>query len=67
MKKAKKNNYKFKIVSNASVFEVLSDSYNNAIKKLKEELNIPPQFLENCSLERVSIIDISIASQETVK
>lgn len=59
--------YKFTISTRTSVFEILAENYEQAINKMKNELKIPSEFINDCYLEKVTIVDTSTFLQEVVK
>ena len=67
MEEIKKNNYKFEIITDTSTIEVLADSYELALKKIQDELKVPPKFISNCYLERITIVNFPFVFQEQAK
>lgn len=59
--------YKFTISTRTSVFEILAENYEQAINKIKGEIKIPSEFVNDCYLEKVTIVDTSTSLQEVVK
>jgi len=49
--------YKFEISTDSSHIEILADSYEQALEKIKDELKIPPEFTQNYFLERITVIE----------
>ena len=49
--------YKFEISTNTSIIEVIANSYENALKKIKDELKVPEENVKDLYLEKITVVE----------
>lgn len=50
------NQYLFEITTDTSILTVIAKTYNEAINKIENEINIPKEFVKNYYLEKVTVL-----------
>ncbi len=50
------NQYLFEIATDTSTISVIAQNYKEAIDKIKNEINIPKEFVKNYFLEKATVL-----------